>query len=65
MMIQVDENVHIIAAFEMMSKNGVGGVPVLASGTKKVVGNISASDVSFLLTDPEIFQHERYLRLSL
>ncbi|KAG6555826.1 hypothetical protein Mapa_002466 [Marchantia paleacea] len=57
-LIQVDENVHIIVAFEMMSKNGVGGVPVLANGTKKVVGNISASDVSFLLTAPEIFQHE-------
>ncbi|KAL3684255.1 hypothetical protein R1sor_002277 [Riccia sorocarpa] len=57
-MLQVEERVHIIVAFDLMSRNGVGGVPVVADGTRKVVGNLSASDVSFLLTVPEIFQHD-------
>ncbi|KAL2636212.1 hypothetical protein R1flu_007691 [Riccia fluitans] len=57
-MLEVEESLHVVAAFELMNRNGVGGIPVVADGTRKVIGNISASDVSFLLTVPEIFQHD-------
>lgn len=49
-------------AFRLMNEKGVGGVPVVATGTMKLIGNISASDVHFLLSTPEIFKSCRWIQ---
>lgn len=42
-----------------MRKKGIGGIPVVESGGRKAIGNISIRDVRFLLTTPEIYREFR------
>ncbi|MBA0559581.1 hypothetical protein Golob_016536 [Gossypium lobatum] len=56
---QVHEDQPVLQAFKLMRKNRIGGVPVVESGGKKAIGNISLRDVQFLLTAPEIYRDYR------
>ncbi|XP_057972354.1 SNF1-related protein kinase regulatory subunit gamma-1 [Malania oleifera] len=58
-MIQVYEDEPVLQAFKLMRKKRVGGIPVIQSGGRKAVGNISIRDVHFLLTAPEIYKDFR------
>ncbi|KAK3040647.1 hypothetical protein RJ639_026968, partial [Escallonia herrerae] len=42
-----------------MRQKGVGGVPVLESGGRKAVGNISIRDIQFFLIAPEMYKDYR------
>jgi CBS domain-containing protein len=53
---QVDEDSPVMEAFQLMRDTGVGGVPVVANASMKLMGNISARDLQFLLSTPEIFK---------
>ncbi|KAL3342728.1 hypothetical protein AABB24_026656 [Solanum stoloniferum] len=57
--IQVDEDEPVLQAFKLMRQNGVGGVPVVESGGRKAIGNISIRDIQFLLITPEIYKDYR------
>ncbi|CAK9858916.1 unnamed protein product [Sphagnum jensenii] len=54
--VKVDEDSPVIEAFQLMRDTGVGGVPVVANASMKLMGNISARDLQFLLSTPEIFK---------
>ncbi|KAI4336312.1 hypothetical protein L6164_014851 [Bauhinia variegata] len=57
--IKVFEDEPVLQAFKLMRKTRVGGVPVIAKGGSKAVGNISLRDIQFLLTAPEIYHDYR------
>ncbi|CAI9113092.1 OLC1v1013628C1 [Oldenlandia corymbosa var. corymbosa] len=57
--IKVYEDEPVLQAFKLMRQKGVGGVPVVASGGKKAIGNISIRDIQFLLLAPEIYKEFR------
>ncbi|KAK8489338.1 hypothetical protein V6N13_021413 [Hibiscus sabdariffa] len=57
--IKVQEDEPVLQAFKLMRKNRIGGIPVVESGGRKAVGNISLRDVQFLLTAPEIYRDYR------
>ncbi|EYU23127.1 hypothetical protein ABFS82_09G064400 [Erythranthe guttata] len=57
--VKVYEDEPVLQAFKLMRQNGVGGVPVVASGGSKAVGNISIRDIQFLLMAPEIYNEYR------
>ncbi|MFS7971542.1 putative CBS domain-containing protein [Helianthus anomalus] len=57
--IKVDEDEPVLQAFRIMQEKGVGGVPVVASGGNKAVGNISIRDIQFLLIAPKIYKDYR------
>ena len=42
-----------------MVEKGIAGVAVVEKGSAKLVGNISATDIRFLLTEPELFKKSR------
>jgi CBS domain-containing protein len=56
---QVDEDSPVVEAFQLMRDTGVGGVPVVANASMKLMGNISVRDLQFLLSTPEIFKSYR------
>lgn len=55
----MNEEEPVLQAFKLMRKKGIGGIPVVESGGRKAVGNISIRDVRFLLTTPEIYREFR------
>ncbi|THG10872.1 hypothetical protein TEA_025807 [Camellia sinensis var. sinensis] len=57
--IKVYEDETVLQAFKLMRQKGVGGVPVVESGGRKAIGNISIRDVQFLLIAPEIYKNYR------
>ncbi|KAL3631707.1 SNF1-related protein kinase regulatory subunit gamma-1 [Castilleja foliolosa] len=57
--VKVYEDEPVLQAFKLMRQNGVGGVPVVASGGNKAIGNISIRDIQFLLIAPEIYKEYR------
>ncbi|OIT04794.1 PREDICTED: SNF1-related protein kinase regulatory subunit gamma-1 [Nicotiana attenuata] len=57
--IQVNEDEPVLQAFKLMRQKGVGGVPVVESGGRKAIGNISIRDIQFLLIAPEIYKDYR------
>ncbi|GAA0154855.1 kinase modulator [Lithospermum erythrorhizon] len=57
--VKVYEDEPVLQAFKFMSQKGIGGVPVVESGGRKAVGNISIRDIQFLLMTPEIFKEYR------
>lgn len=57
--IKVYEDEPVLQAFKLMRQKGVGGVPVVASGGSKAIGNISIRDIQFLLLAPEIYKEFR------
>ncbi|CAN4087969.1 unnamed protein product [Withania somnifera] len=57
--IQVAEDEPVLQAFKLMRQKGVGGVPVVESGGRKAIGNISIRDIQFLLIAPEIYKDYR------
>ncbi|GFP90038.1 snf1-related protein kinase regulatory subunit gamma-1 [Phtheirospermum japonicum] len=54
--VKVHEDEPVLQAFKLMRQNGVGGVPVVASGGNKAIGNISIRDMQFLLIAQEIYK---------
>lgn len=56
----MNEDEPVLQAFKLMRKKGIGGIPVVESGGRKAVGNISIRDVQFLLTTPEIYREFRF-----
>ncbi|KAM7480136.1 hypothetical protein LguiA_028349 [Lonicera macranthoides] len=54
--VKVYEDEPVLKAFRLMGEQGVGGVPVVDSGGRKAVGNISLRDIQFLLIAPEIYK---------
>lgn len=60
---QVYEDEPVLKAFRLMGEQGVGGVPVVDSGGRKAVGNISLRDIQFLLIAPEIYKDFRFVAL--
>ncbi|PWA81847.1 hypothetical protein CTI12_AA184930 [Artemisia annua] len=57
--IKIEEDEPVLQAFRTMQEKGVGGLPVVASGGNKAVGNISIRDIQFLLIAPEIYKDYR------
>ncbi|KAL3512579.1 hypothetical protein ACH5RR_025296 [Cinchona calisaya] len=57
--VKVYEDEPVLQAFKLMRQKGVGGVPVVASGGRKAIGNISIRDIQFLLLAPEIYKEFR------
>lgn len=55
----MDGDEPVLQAFRIMQEKGVGGVPVVASGGNKAVGNISIRDIQYLLIAPEIYKDYR------
>lgn len=55
-MVKVNEDEPVLKAFKLMSKKGVGGLPVIEKEGNRPVGNISLRDVQFLLMAPEIYK---------
>lgn len=53
------EDEPVMQAFKLMRRKGVGGVPVVESGGRKAIGNISIRDIQFLLIAPEIYKNYR------
>lgn len=45
-----------------MQERGVGGLPVVANGGNKAIGNISIRDVQFLLIAPDIYKDYRLVK---
>jgi CBS domain-containing protein len=60
LLVQVKENEPVLKAFQLMQKNKIGGLPVVDSSGNHAIGNISISDVQYLLTAPEIYKDYRY-----
>ncbi|GFQ02939.1 pentatricopeptide repeat-containing protein at1g26900 mitochondrial [Phtheirospermum japonicum] len=58
--VKVHEDEPVLQAFKLMRQNGVGGVPMVASGGNKAIGNISIRDIQFLLIAPEIYKEYRH-----
>ncbi|XP_071731760.1 SNF1-related protein kinase regulatory subunit gamma-1-like [Rutidosis leptorrhynchoides] len=58
-LIKVDEDEPVLQAFRSMQERGVGGLPVVANGGNKAIGNISIRDVQFLLIAPDIYRDYR------
>lgn len=48
-----------------MRKKRIGGLPIIESGTRKAIGNISLRDVQFLLMTPEIYHKYRFVNCQL
>ncbi|KAJ6375384.1 hypothetical protein OIU77_000377 [Salix suchowensis] len=59
LIVKVYEEEPVLQAFKLMRKKRIGGVPIVDSSGRKVVGNISIRDVHFLLTAPEIYHDYR------
>ncbi|XP_048229151.1 SNF1-related protein kinase regulatory subunit gamma-1 isoform X2 [Ricinus communis] len=59
LIVKVYEDEPVLQAFKLMRKKSIGAIPVVESGGKKAVGNISLRDVQFLLTAPEIYHDYR------
>ncbi|KAJ6977716.1 SNF1-related protein kinase regulatory subunit gamma-1-like [Populus alba x Populus x berolinensis] len=57
--VKVYEEEPVLQAFKLMRKKKIGGIPIVDSSGRKVVGNISIRDVHFLLTAPEIYHDYR------
>uniref|UniRef100_A0A6M2EWJ7 CBS domain-containing protein n=1 Tax=Populus davidiana TaxID=266767 RepID=A0A6M2EWJ7_9ROSI len=57
--VKVYEEEPVLQAFKLMRKKKIGGIPIVDSSGRKVVGNISIRDVQFLLTAPEIYHDYR------
>nr|XP_043618320.1 SNF1-related protein kinase regulatory subunit gamma-1-like [Erigeron canadensis] len=57
--IKVEEDEPVLQAFKIMQEKGVGGVPVVANGGNKAIGNISIRDVQYLLMTPDIYKDYR------
>lgn len=55
-MIKVDDDQPVLEPFKRMAQHHVGGVAVVSQGTDKLVANISARDVGFLINHPEHFK---------
>lgn len=51
----------MLEAFQLMRKKGIGGVPVVAKGSRRILGNVSMRDIQFLLVVPDIYKMSRYL----
>ncbi|CAM9001335.1 unnamed protein product [Rhodiola kirilowii] len=58
-LVAVSEDEPVLQAFKLMRKKRIGGVPIIESGTRKAIGNISLRDVQFLLMTPEIYHKYR------
>lgn len=56
----MNEDEPVLQAFKLMRQKGVGGVPVVESGGRKAIGNISIRDIQFLLIAPEIYKDYRF-----
>ncbi|XP_047310750.1 SNF1-related protein kinase regulatory subunit gamma-1-like [Impatiens glandulifera] len=54
-MVKVNEDEPVLQAFKLMRQKGVGAVPIVETGGRKTVGNISIRDIQFLLVAPEIY----------
>lgn len=50
----------VFEAFKKMRENQIGGLPVVQGPKKKIVGNVSISDIRFSLLKPELFNNFRY-----
>eukprot|EP00850_Spirogloea_muscicola_P021722 SM000259S08744 [mRNA] locus=s259:28957:30424:- [translate_table: standard] len=53
--VTVEVGQPVLEAFRTIVERGFGAVAVVETGTKRLVGNISAQDVRFLVTSPETF----------
>ncbi|TQD80516.1 hypothetical protein C1H46_033932 [Malus baccata] len=51
----------VLEAFKKMRENQIGGLPVVQGPKKKIVGNVSISDIRFSLLKPELFNNFRNL----
>lgn len=56
--VKVYEEEPVLQAFKLMRVKGIGGLPVVESDGRKVIGNISIRDIQFLLTAPEIYKND-------
>lgn len=50
----------VLESFKKMRENQIGGLPVVQGLKKKIVGNVSISDIRFSLLKPELFNNFRY-----
>ncbi|CAI7824674.1 unnamed protein product [Closterium sp. NIES-53] len=60
----VEDDVPVLEPFRRMLAAGVGGVPVVAKGTRQVVGSISVRDIQLLLVAPQLFHDCRSLTVA-
>eukprot|EP00897_Mesotaenium_endlicherianum_P002960 jgi/Mesen1/2692/ME000167S01840 len=52
---RVEEDRQVLESFQKMAMRGIGGIAVVAKGSARLVGNVSARDIRFLLESPELF----------
>lgn len=55
-LVKIEEDQPVLEAFQLMRKKGIGGVPVVAKGSRRILGNISMRDIQFLLVVPDIYK---------
>ncbi|CAI5974235.1 unnamed protein product [Closterium sp. NIES-65] len=60
----VEDDAPVLEPFRRMLAAGVGGVPVVAKGTRQVVGSISVRDIQLLLVAPQLFHDCRSLTVA-
>lgn len=62
--IMVEEGESVLVPFRKMVENHIGGLPVVAAGTKRVIANLSVRDIWPLLADPGLFKQRKMLSVA-
>ncbi|GJP77690.1 hypothetical protein CLOP_g8047 [Closterium sp. NIES-67] len=55
-LVKVEEDAAVTEPFRLMMEHDIGGVPVVAKGSNRIIANISARDILHLVGTPEIFK---------
>ncbi|CAI5928740.1 unnamed protein product [Closterium sp. NIES-64] len=56
---QVEDDAAVTEPFRLMMEHDIGGVPVVAKGSNRLIANISARDILHLVGSPEIFKRRQ------
>ncbi|GBG90219.1 hypothetical protein CBR_g50398 [Chara braunii] len=56
---KIDADQPVLEAFKLMEEHHIGAVPVVeGSGSRKIIGNVSARDIRFLLMEPGVLDNQ-------
>ncbi|CAI7918958.1 unnamed protein product, partial [Closterium sp. NIES-53] len=58
-LVKVEDDAAVTEPFRLMMEHDIGGVPVVAKGTNRLIANISARDILHLVGTPEIFKRRQ------
>ncbi|CAI5501550.1 unnamed protein product [Closterium sp. Naga37s-1] len=58
-LVKVEDDAAVTEPFRLMMEHDIGGVPVVAKGSNRLIANISARDILHLVGSPEIFKRRQ------